>query len=98
MSGARGPSRFVLVQHLSRSGPPHVTECTRGACPNSVGRRKYELAIQLPNAPRSFIRSGRTIPLGMEASWHRFADRQENREWFELTADDVRAFRRRKFM
>jgi hypothetical protein len=38
------------------------------------------------------------VPFGIEASRHRrFADRQENREWLELTADDVRAFRRGKF-
>jgi hypothetical protein len=27
-----------------------------------------------------------------------FKSRWDSREWFELTADDVRAFRRRKFM
>jgi hypothetical protein len=92
-------SRLVLVPHLARSGPPHVMESTGGACPNSVGRRKCELAIQLPKAPRSFIGSVRTIPLGIEASWHlRSSIGKENREWFELAADNVRPFRQRKFM
>lgn len=66
---------------------------------NAVGRRERELAIQLPEKA-TLVHSIKTDdPVGIENYWHsRFSVRRKNGEWFDLTAKDVAAFKRRKFM
>jgi len=66
---------------------------------NSVGRRERELSIQLPEKAEVVHSIKTDDPVGIETYWHnRFSDRRRNGEWFQLTASDVAAFKRRKFM
>jgi hypothetical protein len=63
-------------------------------------RRKSELHKQTPEG----ISEVHTIaaiddPVGIEKYWHeRFKDRRQHGEWFDLSAEDVSAFKKRKFM
>jgi hypothetical protein len=65
---------------------------------NDVTRRRREVALLLPNELEEIHVIETDDPEGIEAYWHRrFAARQARGEWFALTADDVRAFKRRGY-
>jgi hypothetical protein len=64
---------------------------------NAFGRRRRELAIQLPFDTRRVHVIETDDPEGVEAYWHnRFASKRINSEWFQLDASDVAAFKRWK--
>ncbi|MFH0971115.1 MAG: GIY-YIG nuclease family protein [Candidatus Micrarchaeota archaeon] len=66
---------------------------------NSIGRREWELALQLPEKAKLIHSIKTDDPTGIEAYWHkRFEAKRANGEWFDLSATDVSSFRRRKFM
>jgi Meiotically Up-regulated Gene 113 (MUG113) protein len=85
-----GPHGFV---YLIRSGKYHKIGRT-----NSVGRREYELGIQLPETVSTIHCIETDDPEGIEMYWHRrFQEKRARGEWFKLNAADVAAFKRRKF-
>ena len=66
---------------------------------NHVGGRERDLRIQLPDPIKTVHSITTDDPNGIEVYWHRrFAGKRKNGEWFELSPQDVAAFRRRKFM
>jgi len=83
------PTGFV---YLMKSGPHYKIRRT-----NSVGRRGSELAIKIPVPPTTLQSSETDHPVGVEACWHkRFAHKRREGDWFALSLDDVRAFKRWK--
>lgn len=81
--------------YLVRMGKHHKIGRT-----GAVGRRMYELAVQLPETLTLVHVLETDDPEGIERYWHqRFAGKRTNGEWFKLTREDVFAFKRRgRFM
>ncbi len=64
-----------------------------------VGRREYEVGLELPERVDTVHVIETDDPEGIESYWHRrFANRRANGEWFKLSTEDVAVFRRRKYM
>ncbi len=65
----------------------------------AVPRRHRQISLELPERPDLVHKIATDDPSGTEAYWHRrFQSKQTNGEWFTLSAEDVRMFRRRRFM
>ncbi len=65
---------------------------------NSIGGRESVLKIQIPVPPRTIHSIETDDPKGIEAYWHkRFSNkRRGTSEWFDLSVEDIQAFKRWK--
>jgi len=64
---------------------------------NNVMRREGELSIELPEKLSPIHTIETDDPAGIEKYWHaRFSQKRKNGEWFSLSAEDVKAFKRWK--
>lgn len=66
---------------------------------NVPEKRNYELGTKLPEEIKTLHTIKTDDASGIEAYWHkRFDEKRVRGEWFDLSAGDVKAFKRRKFM
>lgn len=89
------PASVVGYVYLVKSGKRYKIGMS-----TDVQRRLLQLNTGMPQAGELVHVISTDDPAGIEAYWHRrFAAKRvrPDAEWFDLTADDVRAFRRRKF-
>ena len=78
--------------YLMKSGRHHKIGRTV-----SVGSRERQLAIKIPIPPTTIHTIETDDPSGVEAYWHRrFAEKRGQGEWFDLSPDDIKAFKRWK--
>lgn len=62
-----------------------------------VERRKDQISIQLPEDLELLHAIKTDDPTGIESYWHnRFSAKRTKGEWFSLSFEDVKAFKRRK--
>jgi Meiotically up-regulated gene 113 len=63
----------------------------------SVGSRERQLAIKIPVPPTTVHSIETDDPVGVEAYWHRrFESKRGEGEWFDLSPEDIKAFKRWK--
>lgn len=86
--------RIVGYVYMLRYGKKYKIGFT-----NTPTRRFREVSIELPDETHQIHTIATDDPNGIEEYWHkRFAAKRiRNSEWFELTSDDVRAFKRRTY-
>ncbi|HEV8341630.1 MAG TPA: GIY-YIG nuclease family protein [Candidatus Binatia bacterium] len=64
---------------------------------NSVGSRERQLTIKIPVPPKTIHSIETDDPIGVETYWHsRFSAKRGEGEWFELSPEDIKAFKRWK--
>lgn len=78
--------------YLMKSGRHHKIGRTV-----SLGSRERQLTIKIPVPPTTVHSIETDDPIGVEAYWHkRFESKRGEGEWFDLNAEDVKAFKRWK--